>query len=104
MSSCYLPSLVPMSTAHSLMPVTFPPSVPSSGGLSWPPVAAISLSYSSGVWHFALHAWICAISSLSAAFTSRCLLSEFLPANSGETTSEVNDWPQPPVWFKVVAC
>jgi len=83
--------------AYSFTPATLPSSVPSSGGLSFPPVAAISFAYSSGVWHFALQACICAISSLSAAFTSRCRLSEFLPANSVDTMRDVKAWPQPPV-------
>ena len=29
--------------------------------------------------------------------TSRCRRNEFLPANSGETMSDVKAWPHPPV-------
>ena len=78
--------------------MTLPPTVPSSDGPSPPPpVAAFSLSHSSGVWHFALHAWISAISSLSAVLTSRCRLRLFLAANSGETMRAEKACPQPPV-------
>jgi len=74
---------------HSSTPTTFPSVVPSRDGPSFPPVVSRSFSNSSGVWHFAVQAWICAISSLSAELTRRCLLSEFLPANSGDTMSVV---------------
>jgi hypothetical protein len=82
---------------YASVPTTLPPSVPSIEGPSLPPVTALSASHSWGVWHFALQAWISAISSLSAVLTSRCRLRLFLPANSGETMREVNAWPQPPV-------
>lgn len=50
---------------------------------------ALSRSCSSGVWHFAVQAWMAAISSLRAALTRRWRLSELRPWNWGETMSEV---------------
>lgn len=63
--------------------------VPSTG-------AALSRSHSSGVRHFAVQAWIAAISSLSAALTQRWRLRELRPSNWGETMRALKAWPHPP--------
>lgn len=99
---------------QAFTPSTLPPTVPSSGGCGSPAVvvevdvdvdvdvdvawaSARARSHSSGVWHLALQAWMAAISSRSAALTARCRRRLVWPAKVGDTTSEVKDWPQPPV-------
>jgi hypothetical protein len=66
------------------------------------------LSHSSGVWHFGVHACIAAISSLSAALTSRCRASVVFLVNCGDTIMASYIWPHPPVlvvslfmWFLI---
>ena len=90
-----LPLVFTPQTHHAVVPSTCPPTVPSSGGVS----VSLSRSYSSGVLHLAVQAWMLAISSLRAALTRRWRLRELRPWNWGETMSDVKAWPQPPVRF-----
>lgn len=80
---------------QAVVPSTLPSTVPLRDGSSVP-FFAFSFAHSSGVWHLAVQACIAAISSLSAELTRRCLFSEFLPANSGETIRAEKACPQPP--------
>ena len=109
-----LPAILPWPPySQAFTPSTLPPTVPSNGGCGSPSVvevvvwvvlaaAARAFSHSSGVWHLALQAWMAAISSRSAALTARWRFRLFWPAKTGDTTSDVKDWPQPPVCFRGV--
>lgn len=85
---------------HCDVPSTCPPTVPSSDGAA----VSFSFSHSCGVWHFAVQAWMAAISSLSAVLTRRCRLSDLRSWNWGDTIRDVNAWPQPPVCVYNIYC